>query len=104
MYSLKTSRMKKQIIAYASANGITATKHVSGLYYEIMWIMEVALRLRMRVTVEYINRSSNTFDQIRAILQMLHQLIEGWQNRIPLIKKKGVRIRLNHSIITCLWL
>jgi len=94
--SVKPQDEEKQILDYASANGITAVKHTSGLYYEIIdpgsWTSPLA---NSKVTVGYIGKllNGNTFDQNSSYTQTLNQLIEGWQIGIPLIKKGG-RIKL----------
>ncbi len=94
--TVKPQDEEKQILAYASANGITAVKHTSGLYYEIMdpgsWTSPLA---NSKVTVDYTGTllNGNTFDQNSSYTQTLNQLIEGWQIGIPLIKKGG-RIKL----------
>ncbi len=94
--TVKPQDEEKQILAYANANSITATKHTSGLYYEIMdsgtggWPT-----VNSKVTVGYTGKllNDNTFDQNSSYTQLLNQLIEGWQIGIPLIKKGG-RIKL----------
>lgn len=94
--TVKPQDEEAQILAYASANGITATKHMSGLYYEIMdWGSGAWPTVNSKVTVSYTGKllNGNTFDQNTNYTQMLNQLIEGWQIGIPLIKKGG-RIKL----------
>ncbi len=94
--SIKPQDEEPQILAYASANGITATKHSSGLYYQIIeggtgaWAT-----VNSQVTVSYTGKllNGNTFDQNSSYSTALNKLIEGWQIGIPLIKKGG-RIKL----------
>lgn len=94
--SIKPQDEEPQILAYASANGITATKHSSGLYYQIIeggtgaWAT-----VNSQVTVSYTGKllNGNTFDQNSSYSAALNKLIEGWQIGIPLIKKGG-RIKL----------
>jgi FKBP-type peptidyl-prolyl cis-trans isomerase FkpA len=94
--SIKPQDEEPQILAYASANGITATKHSSGLYYQIIeggtgaWAT-----VNSQVTVSYTGKllNGNTFDQNSSYTEVLNKLIEGWQIGIPLIKKGG-RIKL----------
>jgi FKBP-type peptidyl-prolyl cis-trans isomerase FkpA len=94
--TVKPQDEEKQILAFATDNGITATKHLSGLYYQIMdagWGVSPAVN--SKVTVGYTGKllNGNTFDQNSSYTQGLNQLIEGWQIGIPLIKKGG-RIKL----------
>lgn len=94
--TVKPQDEENQILAYASANGITATRHTSGLYYQIIDAGSGASpTINSKVTVEYVGKllNGNIFDQSSSYSQMLHQLIEGWQIGIPLIKKGG-RIKL----------
>jgi FKBP-type peptidyl-prolyl cis-trans isomerase len=83
-----------QILAFASANGITNPyKHNSGIYYEIVspgtGPMPTANSV---VTVNYTGKLLNgtTFNKSTAPVQFpLAEVIEGWQIGIPLVKKGG---------------
>ena len=84
-----------QIQAYATANGIAATKHSSGLYYQVVNPGSGASpSLTSKVFLTYKGQLLNgtTFDQgtdpSRTGWQ-LKGLIEGWQIGLPLIKKGG---------------
>jgi FKBP-type peptidyl-prolyl cis-trans isomerase len=86
-----------QIVAYASANAINATKHLSGIYYEIISAGTGATpTINSKVSVTYTGKLLNgtQFDQATAPISFsLAQVIEGWQIGIPLIQKGG-RIKL----------
>ena len=86
-----------QITAYTAANGITAVKHSSGMYYQIMDPGTGAVpNLNSKVSVTYSGKLLNgtQFDQsLTPISLYLSQVIEGWQVGIPIIKKGG-RIKL----------
>lgn len=78
--------------AYISANGINATKHGSGLYYQIIEPGSgTTPTLNSQVTVKYSGRFTNNavFDQSDSQQFFLGQLIPGWQIGIPLIAKGG---------------
>ncbi len=81
------------ILAYATSQGITATKHSSGLYYQIMNPGSGASPvLSSNVTVTYTGKLLNgtLFDQnLSGIKFLLGNVIEGWQIGVPLIKKGG---------------
>ncbi len=84
-----------QIQAYASANGISATAHPSGLYYEIIEMgtgtkATSASRISITYTGRYMN--GNVFDEQltpNVKLWPLNGLIEGWIIGVPLINKGG---------------
>ena len=81
--------------AYAIANGITAVKHSSGLYYEVMDSgTGVTPTKNSNVTATYVGKflDNKIFDQGTADFP-LSGVIEGWTIGIPLIKKGG-KIRL----------
>jgi FKBP-type peptidyl-prolyl cis-trans isomerase FkpA len=83
------------IVAYAAANGINATKHNSGLYYEIISPGNGATpSVNSKVYVTYVGKllDGRTFDQQTNADQTgwtLGQLIAGWQIGLPLIQKGG---------------
>jgi FKBP-type peptidyl-prolyl cis-trans isomerase FkpA len=88
-----------QILAYASANGITAVKHPSGIYYQVVEPGTGATpALNSNVYTTYTAKLLNgtQFDQSTnadVTGWALDSLIEGWQIGLPLIKKGG-RIKL----------
>jgi FKBP-type peptidyl-prolyl cis-trans isomerase FkpA len=80
-----------KIKAYANANGITATKHASGVYYQVIDSgMGVIPQSNSTVTATYTGKllDGTTFDSGTAGFP-LSGVIEGWQIGIPLIKKGG---------------
>ena len=90
--TVKPQDEEPQILAYVSANGITATKHSSGLYYQIIDTGTGAwATANSQVTVNYTGKLLNgtTFDKNPSYTAALNKLIEGWQIGIPLIKKGG---------------
>lgn len=83
-----------QIQSYAAANGITASKHTSGIYYQILEPGSgVTPTVNSTVSVTYTGKLLNgsVFDQrtTSPISFRLSGVIEGWQIGIPLIKKGG---------------
>lgn len=80
-----------QMQAYITANGITATKHPSGLYYQIITPGTGATpTINSTVNVTYAGKyTNNTAFDGRTISFRLAEVIEGWQIGIPLIKKGG---------------
>ena len=85
--------------AFATANGITATVHPSGLYYEIIDPGSGATATtNSYIYITYVGKflDGNTFDQQSNSASTgwkLGNLIEGWKVGIPLIQKGG-RIKL----------
>jgi len=83
--------------AYISANGITATKHASGMYYQIIDPGTGATpTLSSTVVAKYTGKlTDNTeFDKSDTGVQFpLGGVIAGWQIGIPL-SKKGGKIKL----------
>jgi FKBP-type peptidyl-prolyl cis-trans isomerase FkpA len=84
-----------QIQAYAAANGINATAHPSGLYYEIvnMGTGDKA-HAGSKISITYTGKLMNgqTFDEAltpNVALWPLSGLIEGWIIGIPLINEGG---------------
>jgi FKBP-type peptidyl-prolyl cis-trans isomerase FkpA len=94
---VKPETEEPQITAYAAANGITATKHMSGMYYQIVTPGSGPTpNINSKVFVTYTGkRLDNTvFDQSASVVSFnLSSLVEGWQVGLPLIKKGG-QIRL----------
>jgi FKBP-type peptidyl-prolyl cis-trans isomerase FkpA len=85
------SAEETQMTAYASANGITAVKHSSGMYYQILDPgTGVTPNSKSTVTTTYTGKLLNgtTFDAGTATFP-LAGVIEGWQIGIPLIAKGG---------------
>ncbi len=82
-----------QIIAYATSNGITAVKHSSGIYYQIINPGSgVTPTASSTVYVTYVGKLLNGtgFDSSKVSVPIdLTGVIEGWQIGIPLIKKGG---------------
>jgi FKBP-type peptidyl-prolyl cis-trans isomerase FkpA len=84
-----------EILAYASANGINATAHSSGVYYQVINQGSGAVPTTgSRVDVKYTGKLLNgtVFDsQTNSSMTgwILGNLIPGWQIGIPLIQKGG---------------
>ena len=84
-----------QILAYASANGINATAHSSGLYYEIINAgIGPSPTGSSRIYVTYTGKLTDgtVFDSQTNASQtgwQLNTLIAGWQIGLPLIQKGG---------------
>jgi FKBP-type peptidyl-prolyl cis-trans isomerase FkpA len=79
---------------YASTNGITATRHSSGMLYQIITAGDPAKMptLSSTVSAKYTGRfmDGNIFDQsTTAISFPLSGVIAGWQLGLPLIGKGG---------------
>ena|SRR3569832_913930 len=79
------------ITAYATANGITATKHSSGIYYEIITPGNstkptIANSIKATYTGKLLDGS--VFDA-RTTSFALANVIAGWQIGIPLIGEGG---------------
>jgi FKBP-type peptidyl-prolyl cis-trans isomerase FkpA len=80
------------IESYLSNNGISATKHTSGMYYQVISPgADVTPNLCSNVQVSYTGKltDGNTFDYSASTVFTLGRLIEGWKIGIPLIKKGG---------------
>jgi FKBP-type peptidyl-prolyl cis-trans isomerase FkpA len=76
---------------YISANGITATKHASGMYYQIIEpgsgaTPTISSTVKANYTGKFTNNTS--FDGGVASFP-LSGVIEGWQIGIPLIRQGG---------------
>lgn len=84
-----------QIQAYAAANGINATAHPSGLYYEIVdpgsgQVANSNSTIKITYTGKFMN--GNTFDEMLTPNEQpwnLSGLIEGWIIGIPLVQEGG---------------
>jgi len=83
------------MLSYINANGITATKHSTGLYYQILSQGTGATpNVNNRVFVKYTGKLTNgtVFDEQQDHIKtgwILGTLIRGWQIGIPLIQKGG---------------
>lgn len=81
------------ILAYAASNSITATKHSSGLYYQILNPGSGPTpSASSTLSVEYTGKRLNgtIFDQqLTPISLPLRDVIAGWQLGLPLIQKGG---------------
>jgi FKBP-type peptidyl-prolyl cis-trans isomerase FkpA len=83
------------ILTYASANGITATRDASGLYYQVITPGSGgAPSISSKVFVTYTGKLLNgtVFDRQTDAAQtgwVLGSLIQGWQIGLPLIQKGG---------------
>jgi FKBP-type peptidyl-prolyl cis-trans isomerase FkpA len=93
------SAEESQIRSYATANGINAVKHNSGLFYEVLNPGTGATpNINSRVFITYTGKLLNgsQFDQGTNPANTgwrLGGLIEGWQVGLPLVKAGG-KIRL----------
>ncbi|MGN6618027.1 MAG: FKBP-type peptidyl-prolyl cis-trans isomerase [Ilyomonas sp.] len=92
---LKPSSEESQIVAYATANNINATKDSSGLYYQIIDSgTGVKPTITSKVFISYTGKFLNGtgFDQQSDPSKTgwtLSRLIQGWQIGLPLIRKGG---------------
>ena len=94
-----TASEAAQIQAYALANGINATAHSSGLYYEVINPGSGATATaNSNIVITYTGKLTNgtIFDQQTTPNNTsvnppwpLNQLIEGWRLGIPLIQEGG---------------
>lgn len=88
------------IKAYLTANNITATKDVSGLYYQIITTgtgatasVTSTTSSTIRVAYTGILLNGTQFDTNANFTTLLSAVIKGWQIGIPFIKPDG-RIKL----------
>ncbi len=97
------SKEDSQMRSFATANGIIATQHPSGMYYEIVDSGSgAAVSATSKISITYSGKflSGETFDEQVSPNNTasnpawpLDGLIEGWKVGIPLIRAGG-RIRL----------
>jgi FKBP-type peptidyl-prolyl cis-trans isomerase FkpA len=83
------------MLSFAASNGITATKHSSGMYYQIINPGSGATPVSTStLSVKYTGTltNGNVFDQqtTTPISFSLSGVIVGWQLGMPLIKKGGI--------------
>ena len=93
---VKPEAEEQQILTYVAKDSIDATKHSSGIYYDIIDPGSGATPTKSStITVGYTGKflNDNIFDQKTSYTNMVGNLIEGWQIGISLIKKGG-RIKL----------
>lgn len=84
---------EQQVITdYLAANNINATKHASGLYYQI-WQQGSGESPNncSSIVINYTGllASGNKFDEGKSVAFTLGSLIEGWKKGLPLIQKGG---------------
>lgn len=79
--------------AYLDSNGLQATKHPTGFYYQIInpGSGSDTMDLCTEIQISYTGRLANdsVFDSQNDVYFVLGQLIEGWKRGIPLIGKGG---------------
>lgn len=83
---------EQAVQAYLSSNSLTATRHPSGMYYEIVTPGNGATpELCSQVVVGYTGKLTNgsVFDQESSTVYVLGSLISGLKNGLPLIRKGG---------------
>lgn len=83
---------EQAIVDYLSANGITATKHSSNMYYEILKQgVGDSVSLCSQIVIAYTGKLTNgtVFDQQPSAAFTLGSLIEGWKKGLRLIQKGG---------------
>lgn len=95
--TVATANEQTVIEEYLAANNITtATKHSSGMYYEIVQVGSGGSpALCSSVQINYVGKltNGNTFDSNDNAVFILGRLIDGWKKGLPLIQKNG-RIKL----------
>lgn len=95
----KEESAEEQITEFIKSNNITATKHPSGLYYQIIKPGSGSFPYpsNTKITIKYEGKLLNgtVIDNGNGVENtfQLAQLIEGWRIGIPLIQKGG-EIRL----------
>ncbi len=83
---------EKQVTDYLTANGITATKHKSNMYYQVITQGSGATpNPCSTITVAYNGTLINgtSFDSSPRLVYKLESLIGGWVQGLPLIQKGG---------------
>ncbi len=87
---------EQMVKEYLDANNITAEKHVSNLYYQIITPGSGATpEVCNDIVIGYTGKftSGQVFEDVPSTIFKLGSLIEGWKKGIPLIKAGG-KIRL----------
>lgn len=78
---------------YLDTNGIPATKHPSGFYYDVVtpgsFTDTVALCSQILINYKGQLVNDTIFDQRTSQIFVLGSLIDGWKQGIPLIRKNG---------------
>jgi len=83
---------EQMIKDYLTANSISATKHSSNMYYQIIdQGSGGSPDLCSQIVISYTGRlkSGEVFDQSTNAVFVLGSLIEGWKKGLPLIQKGG---------------
>lgn len=86
------SSEQQVIVDYLNANSITATKHTSGMYYQIQLQGSGGSPNNCSsIAINYIGQLSNgnKFDEGKNVAFTLGSLIEGWKKGLPLIQEGG---------------
>lgn len=90
---MKPEAEEGQMQAYAAANGITAVKHNTGLYYQVVnQGSGPTPNINSKVYVTYTGKrlDDTVFDQATTPIPfILGGLIQGWQVGLQLIQKGG---------------
>jgi FKBP-type peptidyl-prolyl cis-trans isomerase FkpA len=88
---------EQALSTYITANNITAVKHGSNMYYQIITAGTgtTAPQLCSNIQINYTGKltNGNVFDSQNNAVFTLGSLIEGWKYGLPLLKKGG-QIRL----------
>src|SRR5574343_51517 len=87
---------EQAVLTYLSNNSITATKHSSGMYYQILSPgTGTGPNLCSNILINYSGKltNGNVFDSQNNAVFVLGSLIEGWKIGLPMLKKGG-QIRL----------
>ncbi len=87
---------EQAVLTYLSNNSITATKHSSGMYYQILSPgTGTGPNLCSNILINYAGKltNGNVFDSQNNAVFVLGSLIEGWKIGLPMLKKGG-QIRL----------
>lgn len=90
------SAEEQAVLTYLTNNSITASKHSSGMYYQILSPgAGIGPNLCSNILINYSGKLTNgtVFDSQNNAVFVLGSLIEGWKIGLPLLKKGG-QIRL----------
>lgn len=88
---------ENRIIAFLAANNITATKHSSGVYYQVLTVgtgtdvIDEHSNLVVKYKGKFLNGTE--FDSGDAFATTLLEVIPGWGKVIPMFKQ-GAKVRL----------